>query len=390
MTTDYNPFYDDRMVFFLDVAKLLPGDIILTRNRYSKDKANRHQSTIIAGACGSYFSHAMICQVPPTMIEAISSGVSTHSVARSFYHDEGNVRVLRYSDSEISRLAGAQAGLVLGKGYSVSMAITSVFPFAVYSDVPQAETFCSALVALAYRGSGAPEFASKNPLLVTPGGLFRMECLDDITSQVSSSGLAPKNIEEMSALDGDSSPSPLDNQARVLLEIYASVADDIKTFLNQWPLPVTMPLTLFETFGFLKQAFEQLPDGDTSPERAYISALQSIDQNLANAIDNSEMQNMLDKAKALDNKTNVLNIQESFKPDPDIDVDSMRSLLKATEKQIASRNELHQHSSLSPGLSLAWDRWCVLSANTIKGFEVRRAVFIEVLDRIDPSHDTTS
>ncbi|MBV1886433.1 MAG: hypothetical protein KUG61_05075 [Parvibaculaceae bacterium] len=82
------------------------------------------------------------------MIEAVRSGVSTHSVANSFYHEKCNVCVLRYCDPVFSRLAAAKAGLFLGKGYSVQLAIKSILPDFMDASEPQMKTFCSALFEL--------------------------------------------------------------------------------------------------------------------------------------------------------------------------------------------------------------------------------------------------
>lgn len=390
MAKDYNPHYDGKTVFFLDVAKLLPGDIILTRNRLGESKMGRKQSSIIAAFGKSNFSHAMICLVPPTMIEAISSGVSTHSVANSFYHEEDNVRVLRYCNPKFSELAAGKAALSMGKPYSVRMAIKSILPELQDANEPQVKTFCSALVAAAFRGSGAPEFQSINPHRITPGHLFHMECLDDVTSQVSYLDAAPINIEEMSALDGERQPSPFAGQAKALLELHVSVADDIDVFVCQWNLPFKIPTTFYETLEFLLEALKSPPNGDDLLKEVYISALQSIDRKLANAMDNSNLQNMNEEAEALETKTLIHILQESFEPVPDIDITSTRAMLKATADQISSRSGVLEEPHRAPGLSHAWDRWCVRSNSDIEFFKIRQTTLHEILGRIDPSYSVTS
>ena len=139
-----NPYYDGRTVYCLQVSQLRMGDIVLTRNRQSLSKMGRKQSAVIAIVGASNFSHAAICSQPPTLIEAIGPGVSTLSIANSFYHAEIDVRVLRYNDESIARRAGIEAGLFLGKGYSVAMAVKSVLPAA--ADASMRIAFCTVLL----------------------------------------------------------------------------------------------------------------------------------------------------------------------------------------------------------------------------------------------------
>lgn len=388
MTTKRNPYYDGRTVFHIDAAQLRSGDIILTRNRRGESKMRRFLSAIIAVAGKSNFSHALICSQPPTMIEAIDSGVSTFSIARSFYHEKRDVQVLRYKDPVISRRASAKAGLFLGKEYSVEMAIRSVSPVAAGANEPMVKTFCSALVAAAYCGSGAPEFQSINPYQITPGHLTRMVFFEDVTSQVSRSMLAPSNIEEMAALDGERLPSPFDGQAKALFLLHASVADDIEDFIRQWNLSLEVPTTFFETLTFLVRALKWATEGDDVFMQEHFIALRSIDQKLAEAFDQSDLHRMLEWADELDAENLKRDLQESFKSAPDIDVDSIRSMLKTTEGQIASRSWPLEDANREMGLSLAWDRWCDSSKCVIEGLEIRLKTLREILGRIDPMHSS--
>ena len=93
------------MVFRLDMAKLLPGDIILTRNRRPIQKSARKMSSVIAAAGHSNFSHAMLCVELPTVVEAVGQGVSTFGIGNSFYHSREDVKVLRYPDAARARSA---------------------------------------------------------------------------------------------------------------------------------------------------------------------------------------------------------------------------------------------------------------------------------------------
>lgn len=383
---EHDPYYDGRTVFSLQVGQLRPGDIVLTRNRRDPDKKGRKQSAVIALAGASNFSHAAICSQPPTIIEAIGPGVSTLSLANSFYHAERDVRVLRYADETIARRAAAKAGLFLGKGYSVAMAVKSVSPATADASAPMIQTFCSALVAAVYRSAGAPEFQSINPYRTTPGDLTRLAFLEDVTAQVSRPMLAPRNVEELTALDGKRRPSPFDGQAKALFVLYAAVADDLEAFIRKWELSLATPTTFLETLDFLVKALLWATAGDDPLKQLYLPDLRSIDKKLADAFDRSDMRRMNAVADALDAESLARELRQSFEPDPDIDILAMRGLLGATIGQIESRGWVLQDAHRNAGLSLIWDRWCDLTASSIQALRSRQTVLREVLDRIDPAH----
>lgn len=379
-----DPYYDGRAVFALQVSLLRPGDIVLTRNRRDPNKKGRNHSAVIAFAGASNFSHAAICSQPPTLIEAIGPGVSTLSIANSFYHAERDVRVLRYKDKAIARRAAAKAGLFLGKGYSVAMAVKSVTPAAADASAPMIRTFCSALIAAVYRAAGAPEFRSINPYRTTPGEFTRLAFLEDVTDRVSQSMLAPKNIEQMSALDGERRPSPFDGQAKALYALHAVAADDVEAFIRQWDLPLAIPTTFFETLNFLIKALLWVTEGDDPLKHLYLPALISIDRKLAGAFDQGDLRRMNTIADAVDAESMRRDLRESFMADPDIDILALRALLDATLGQIESRGWVLDAAHRNEGLSLVWDRWCELTADTIETLRLRQTVLREVLGRIDP------
>lgn len=383
--TEHDPYYDGRTVYSLQVAQLRPGDIVLTRNRRDPHRKGRKQSAVIAASGASIFSHAAICSQPPTLIEAIGPGVSTLSVANSFYHEERDVRVLRYADETIARRAAAKAGLFLGKGYSVVMAIKSVTPAASDASAPTIRTFCSALVAAAYRATGAAEFQSINPNRTTPGSFAHMSFLEDVTAQVSRAMLAPQNVEEMTALDGKRRPSPFDGQAKALFELHAVAADDVEMLIKKRNVSLTIPTTFFETLDFLVKALLWATEGDDPIKQEYLSDLRAIDRKLADALDLSDLPRMNESAEAHDGESLAHAIRESFEPKPDIDILAMRELFGATASQIESRGWVLDDAHRNAGLSLVWDRWCVLSAKSIENLRARQIALGEVLERIDRS-----
>ena len=189
-------------------GQLLHGDILLTRNREAADVSARLQSDVIAKVTGGDFSHALICSVPPTFVEALGNGVGNFSIQNGFAHAMRNVRVLRYPDAEIAKMAGNEAARVLGKGYSVADASHRYAPKMSTPPHQMKLIFCSALVAAAFANAGAPEFMALDTWKTTPAIIQKLACLHDVTDTVFREALAPQNIEYMSALDGDRFETP--------------------------------------------------------------------------------------------------------------------------------------------------------------------------------------
>ena len=117
--------YGGVAVYLPVVSRFRPGDILLTLNTESDDRKELRVSRVIARATRGRFSHALICSIPPTFIEAIGPGVSTISLARCFAHNLKNVRALRYPDREVSAKAASLARLEVGRDYSRAKAIAS-------------------------------------------------------------------------------------------------------------------------------------------------------------------------------------------------------------------------------------------------------------------------
>jgi len=169
--TKRNPRYDGLYVFKPDLKSPRRGDVILTRNAESTSIKGKVQSDVIAKATGGNFSHALMCTVPPTLIEAIGDGVSNISAQNCFVHDLKHLRVLRYPHQGIASAAASEAMKFFAKGYSVRAAVQSIRPGASVSESGDEATFCSALVAAAFRAAGAPEFAAMDPMKTTPATL---------------------------------------------------------------------------------------------------------------------------------------------------------------------------------------------------------------------------
>lgn len=181
---DLNHKYNGRTVLLPEVDSLQPGDILLSFNAESTDRGDGKVAGVIRAATKGRFSHALICSAPPTLIEAIGRGVSTLSLARCFAHSLDNVRVLRYPDAEVARKAASLVQLQVGRDYSISRAILSVFPEQTITKINDHGIFCSALVAQVYVNAGAEIFASTAVDRTTPATIDQLNVLIDITRDV--------------------------------------------------------------------------------------------------------------------------------------------------------------------------------------------------------------
>jgi hypothetical protein len=59
---DRNPKYDGRHVYVVDLSKLMPGDVLLTRNAETTSSREKLQSTVISKA--TVATLAMRCFAP--------------------------------------------------------------------------------------------------------------------------------------------------------------------------------------------------------------------------------------------------------------------------------------------------------------------------------------
>ncbi len=259
-----NPRYDGTFVFIPDLTRIRRGDILLTRNPESSAFKGKAVSELIATATGGSFSHALLCTDPPTFIEAIQDFVSNISVQNCFVHDLSNVRVLRYSDRQIAETAASKALTLLGQKYSIRGAILSLIPDLTLPESVNEQTFCSALVATAYRTAGALEFAATDPMKTTPASLEKIANFEDVTALVFNRKLAPQNIEELNALDGDRIRTPFIAQGELLNEYCQTLAPSINELIRKFPFEIAWkPETFFECLSFIIDGFrgcDALPD----------------------------------------------------------------------------------------------------------------------------------
>jgi hypothetical protein len=380
-----NPKYDGLDIFTIDVGRLRPGDVLLTRNVETTSLKGKLQSGAIMKATRGNFSHALICTVPPTFIEAVGHGVSNLSAQICFAHDLTNVRLLRYHDASIAKNAGSEALPLLGQKYSIRRAVRSILPSAKLSDVPDGELFCSALVAAAFRKAGAEEFKQLDPMKVTPATLEKATYFTDVTPAVFQRILSPSNIEEMSALDGDRVASPLGLQAELFQEFCSILLPMIRTFVGNTPelTFAKIPATFLECIMFIgaaSNASTKLPEVIAGPIRKNISEIDDIAFGL---LDDGRYAEMQKAATALDDESVQNTIRQSFLSDPDIDLDQTRALIVATRQQISSRSGIFAYRERMESCRTT-KKWLAINIEVIEVLKRRLAGLEESFQRVFP------
>lgn len=133
-------------MFLFDSAKLVGGDILLSRHRGLR-------STAIRWVSRSKYSHAAIALNSFSFVEAVGIGVRCFQINEVAVRNLSNVRVLRINDSvadavKIRRDAALRAGTFFHSEYWMAGALASTFPELTMSH--GSRYFCSHLVALCF------------------------------------------------------------------------------------------------------------------------------------------------------------------------------------------------------------------------------------------------
>lgn len=379
----YQSKFDGRIVHLPKVEELQPGDILLTSNRESEDKQGMKQSGAIRRATKGNFSHAMICSTPPTFVEAIGSGVSTLSLARCFAYDLNNVRLLRHPDPAIARRAAQLVQDEIGRDYSVARAVRSVFPIALLDRVDDHGIFCSALVAQVFSVAGSSLFASTPVDRTTPATIERLHGLEDITGKAFRSGIAPRNIEEMSSLDGDRSPTPSAKQTVLSAKCAKAIWPKAQSIALKYPeLGFTPTPTFAGLLRFVTDSFDKEATIPQTKRQEFRNDINDIDVALETFVLDGELKKLLLEIANVDDVTIGRNIEESFKNDADIDVEAMKSYYRATKDQLETRLNAIEN----------WERWGLSRSKAMSAYiEIdriaadatrnRKTILKEILER---------
>ena len=347
--------YDGKHVLVFDHAALRSGDVVLTMNATAASTIDRAKAKVIARTTGGTFSHALMCTTPPTLIEAISEGVSNISTLRCFVHHPDHLRVLRYTDPQIAAKAGTIAAAAIGKPYATVAALLSIAP--IEADQHQSKVFCSALVAASFKRAGAPELSDINPNKVTPIGLAGFG-LEDVTHVVMRAILAPQNVEELSALDGDRTSSPMSGQAALMNDAFEKIRPSLNAFWNKHYLPGTSQITSFMDCLNLVEGGLRFARGNAANDgvEALAVDLRRLDAAILSAIPSERFLEMMRATILLDSDSLRRIVAESFKSDPDIDVAHVVGMLETSRRQYAMRFANHNvlSSALTEWLRIQW------------------------------------
>jgi hypothetical protein len=351
--------YDGKTVLLPRVELVRSGDILLTLNAESADRTGSKTSRAITAATRGRFSHALICSSPPTFVEAIGSGVSTLSLGRCFAHDLKNVRLLRYPDASVAAKAAKLVQLEIGRDYSVARAVNSVFPLRTLRRVEDRGIFCSALVAQVYLAAGGTLFARTPVERTTPATIDELQGLEDLTASVFRPALAPRNIETMSALDGDRAPTPSARQtelsnrcAKELFPAAIAIAADFPE------LDLSVTPTFYGLLDFVVKTIERT--GRISEERreGFVDRVAELDEALAAFLETGELAGLQREIAAADDAMLAEAVAKSFDEDPDIDVVALQGYLQAGREQLRQRQES----------ILSWEEWGVERSAAMRAY----------------------
>lgn len=335
------PAYEDRQVWLPNVSALQPGDILLTRSIYGEKAGGDWTARLIRFFSIGRYEHAALCTSPPTLAEAAfmaqdQGGVFTLSLARCFVHDLRNVRVLRWPDEATAHSAAAWCQRQVGRSYSRMKALGVVFPVAQNPD--DRGVFCSSLVAHAYKTADPVGFARLRPDRVSPSGLCRLKGFVDVTQTLFRQGLAPRNAEELHALDGHGQWSPSINQTTVTYA-YAQTLLPLSDYLvSSFPeAKLTAPGTFFEVIEFLPKAYLAITKIPAARQEAYVDSLYAIDAKGVALLQDGRLTAVLEEMCSHDQAAMDRLVAESFKPIPDIDLEQEAQVLAARRSSLAAR-----------------------------------------------------
>jgi hypothetical protein len=344
----YRQEYDGRFVALPRIDLLEPGDILLTSNQVSDDRKGLKQSDAIRRATRGRFSHALICSSPPVFVEAIGSGVSTLSLARCFAHNVANVRLLRFPDREIAQRAAKLAQYEIGRDYSVARAVHSVFPLGILDRVDDHGIFCSALVAQVFAAAGATSFERVPVDRTTPATLDGIEGLEDLTAAVFRPGLMPNNAESMTALDGDRAPTLSAKQTQISAHCARALWPQVSDLIAIYPeVALSAQPTFYSILKMVTEAIERANGVAAYRRPDYDRSVHELDRALAAFVAKGELAALFEEIARADDDMIMRTMAESFKAQPDIDLEALHGYVIAGRRQLADRRDAIGQ----------WERW---------------------------------
>lgn len=185
---------NDGARYTCNIAKLLPGDILLSRVPMDLENDSTWDSHLIQALTRSCFSFSALCVGDGLFIEAVGSGVARLPIWKAGICDIRNIRVLRArKDYKWAANRAAACGLgYLERGfYRMGMPKPKCTAF---QDVRRAAAANSDIVTSAYLEAGLTLDAIQPSRTVFPGGFADSEFFEDVTQHVLQSYNTPKRI----------------------------------------------------------------------------------------------------------------------------------------------------------------------------------------------------
>jgi hypothetical protein len=194
----------------------------------------------------------------------------------------------------------------------------------------------------------------------------------DVTAEVFVRVLSPRNVEEMSALDGDRQPSPTEKQVKLFQEFSGILLPKIREFIKTTPEATftLIPTTFLECVPFIEGARRFCEEMPVSQAARYKIA--EIDEVAYALLADGRMEKIHADATESDEKSIRYTIEQSFLPSPDIDLSETCALIAATRQQIASRSGKPQRREISR-VGIKWREM----DNKIVDEQKRRLVVLE-------------
>ena len=224
---------------------------------------------------------------------------------------------------------------------------------------------------------------------VTPADLEKSPFFTDVTSDAFLEILSPKNIEEMSALDGDRALSPMAKQA----SLYQSYGDVLIPLIEAFvaePRELTFELQSKSFPGcvmFIAAAMHACATYAlmTSKTRTDISVIDDVAYGL---LADGRLEDMIRATNARDEASVQHTLTESFTENPDIDITDLKNTIDTTWQQIEIRSGILD-LPIIPGTSRAFDEWRRISVLSIDALKRRAVVLEESLARAKSSRGKT-
>lgn len=381
-----NPIdYNGRRVWLPRLENLRPGDILLTRSVYGDVPGGDKTARLIRLFTFGRFDHAAICTSPPTLAEAgggEGGGVFTLSLARCFSHELKNVQVLRWPDGAVAAKAATFCQLQVGRPYSMAKAIASAFPIGGPKTAFDRGVFCSSLVAHAYKIAAPQAFRWMRPDKMSPSGLGRLRGFRDVTRELFKPALAPANVEEMNALDGNPVWTPAYEQTMAALEYATDLLPLTDRFVAGFPeARLRVPATFNDVLAFLPGAWDAR--NTIAPQRrvAYVHALLEIDAKAAEHLNDGRLTGAVRDMIKLDRAERTRAVAASHSANPDIDLDHQAGLLASRRKSLRDRKAAQTSFQPYAAELASIAIWVALSAETISELEAAMSEQEDILRR---------